>query len=158
LEASGYAQYEISNFAKPGHACKHNLDTWRMHQWVGLGPSAASQQDGWRGTNVSDLDVWSRQISEGRRATEDVAQLTPAVLVEDALIFGLRMNDGVDLAVLKTRWKTAPWRQVEALLGRLADEGLALREGERVKLTLRGRLVADAIGSEIMGAFSEEAA
>jgi oxygen-independent coproporphyrinogen III oxidase len=68
------------------------------------------------------------------------------------------MNDGVDLAVLKTRWKTAPWRQVEALLGRLADEGLALREGERVKLTLRGRLVADAIGSEIMGAFSEEAA
>jgi oxygen-independent coproporphyrinogen III oxidase len=58
LEASGYAQYEISNFAKPGHACKHNLDTWRMHQWVGLGPSAASQQGGWRGTNVSDLDVW----------------------------------------------------------------------------------------------------
>ena len=44
LGAAGYPQYEISNFARPGHECRHNLNTWRMHEWIGLGPSAASQQ------------------------------------------------------------------------------------------------------------------
>ena len=45
LAAAGYAQYEVSNFARPGHACRHNLNTWAMYEWVGLGPSAASQQE-----------------------------------------------------------------------------------------------------------------
>ena len=51
----GYAQYEVSNFARSGHACRHNLNTWHMHEWVGLGPSAASQHDGLRGGNIADL-------------------------------------------------------------------------------------------------------
>ena len=58
LAAAGYAQYEISNFARPGHACLHNLATWRMQEWIGLGPSAASQHGGWRGANIADLAVW----------------------------------------------------------------------------------------------------
>lgn len=158
LEAAGYDQYEISNFAKPGHACRHNLNTWRMQSWVGLGPSAASQHQGWRGTNVADLDLWAEQVARGERMVEDRAELTPQLLVEDALIFGLRMNEGVDLAQLKRRLPSAPWPQVEALTGRLVDDGLAERIGDRLKLTLRGRLVADAIGSEIVGAFSTKEA
>ena len=54
VAALGYVQYEVSNFARPGHACRHNLNTWHMQEWVGLGPSAASQHDGWRGQNVAD--------------------------------------------------------------------------------------------------------
>lgn len=158
LEAAGYAQYEISNFARPGHACTHNLNTWRMLDWIGFGPSAASQHGGRRGTNVADLDVWSTQVARGERATEDRAQLTPQLLVEDALIFGLRMNEGVDLAALKRRLPCAPWPQVEQLCQRLVADELATRREDRLQLTLRGRLVADAIGSEIVGAFSTPAA
>jgi oxygen-independent coproporphyrinogen-3 oxidase len=153
LAAAGYAQYEISNFARAGHACLHNLNTWRMHEWVGLGPSAASQHDGWRGGNVADLDRWLAHLARGERMTEDRVALTPALLAEDALIFGLRMNAGVDLATWRARAPEAPWPAVEDVLATLAGGELLVRTGDNVQLTQRGRLVADAIGAEIMAAF-----
>jgi oxygen-independent coproporphyrinogen III oxidase len=79
--------------------------------------------------------------------------LTPALLAEDAMIFGLRMNEGVDVAAWRARCPAAPWPAVEALLARCVAEGLALREGPRVRLTNRGRLLADSVGAEVMEAF-----
>lgn len=156
LEAAGYAQYEVSNFARPGHACLHNLNTWRMHEWIGLGPSAASQQAGWRGGNVADLDQWLAGVARGERVTEDRVALTPALLAEDALIFGVRMNAGVDLAALRQRFPGAPWAMVRAEAERLAEAGLAELTDGRLRLTARGRLLADSVGTTLMDAFSEE--
>jgi oxygen-independent coproporphyrinogen-3 oxidase len=158
LAAAGYAQYEISNFARLGHACLHNLNTWRMHEWVGLGPSAASQHAGWRGANVSDLEKWGAHVAAGTRMTEQRVPLTPALLAEDALIFGLRMNEGVNLAALRARWPGAPWAGADALAARLAAEGLAERAGDSLRLTSRGRLLADAVGAEILETLSEPVA
>lgn len=157
LGAAGFAQYEVSNFARPGHACRHNLNTWRMHAWVGLGPSAASQHGGWRGANVSDLEQWQRGLAAGARMTEDRVALTPALLAEDALIFGLRMNEGVDLAPWRRRAPEAPWTAVEATLAALAEAGRLEQTGTIVRLTDRGRLTADAVGAEIMAAFEPAA-
>jgi len=154
LREAGYAQYEVSNFARPGHACRHNLNTWRMHEWVGLGPSAASQYAGWRGANVADLDKWLELLARGERATEDRVAATPAQLAEDALIFGLRMNEGVNLADWRARCPEAPWTTVDALLARCSAEGLTVLEGDRARLTDRGRLLADSVGAEVMEAFS----
>ena len=156
LDASGYAQYEISNFARPGRECLHNLNTWRMREWVGLGPSAASQHAGWRGTNVADLIVWDENLGRGERATEDRAALPPELLLEDSLVFGLRMNEGVDLTALRASHPTAPWKAIDQLAGRLAEEGLATLRDGRLALTLRGRLVADAIGTEVMTVMDEK--
>lgn len=156
LADAGFAQYEVSNFARPGHACLHNLNTWRMHEWVGLGPSGASQHDGWRGANVSDLEKWRQNVARGERITEDRVALTPELLAEDALIFGLRMNAGVDIDEWRARCPDAPWAAVESLLARLADEEFAALAGSVVKLTDRGRLVADSIGVEVMEAFASE--
>jgi oxygen-independent coproporphyrinogen-3 oxidase len=153
LEAAGYPQYEVSNFARPGHACRHNLNTWRMQEWAGLGPSAASQYAGMRGSNVADLNRWLELLDRGERATDDRVALTPELRAEDALIFGLRMNAGVDVAPWQTRVPRAPWPQVRALLERLVADGLAVLEGTTVRLTPRGRLVADAVGAEVMAAF-----
>lgn len=153
LAAAGYGQYEVSNFARPGHACLHNLNTWRMHEWVGLGPSAASQQAGWRGANIADLEKWHAHLAAGERATEDRVMLTPALLAEDALVFGLRMNAGVDLAAWRGRAPEAPWPQIEDTITTLAHAGWLVREGDQVRLTDRGRLVADSVGTEIMVAF-----
>jgi oxygen-independent coproporphyrinogen III oxidase len=157
LGAAGYGQYEVSNFARPGHACSHNINTWRMAEWAGLGPSAASQLAGWRGSNIADLREWSVRVGRSERMTEERLALTPALLAEDALVFGLRMNEGVDLGPLKGRCPDAPWERVEALLGRLSEEGLASSEGGRVRLTPKGRLLADSVGSEIMAAFDTRA-
>ena len=153
LEAAGYAQYEVSNFARPGHACLHNLNTWNMQEWIGLGPSAASQHGGWRGANPADLDRWREEVARGERMTEDRVELTPELRAEDALIFGLRMNAGVDVAAWRERAPAAPWVEVGAALGRLEENGLLVRTGERVRLTTRGRLLADSVGAELMAAF-----
>jgi oxygen-independent coproporphyrinogen-3 oxidase len=153
LGAAGYAQYEISNFARPGHACRHNLNTWRMEEWVGLGPSAASQHGGWRGANEADLAGWLARVEGGRRMPEDRVPLTPALLAEDAVVFGLRLNAGVDLAPWQLRCPDAPWAAVTERIDQFEADGFALREGSRVRLTDRGRLLADSIGVEMMGAF-----
>jgi oxygen-independent coproporphyrinogen-3 oxidase len=158
LGGAGYSQYEVSNFARPGHACIHNVNTWMMAEWAGLGPSAASQHGGWRGSNVADLAGWMERVGRGERMTEDRSELSAALLAEDALVFGLRMNAGVDLARLRSRCPGAPWQRVEALVDRLVSEDLAARDAGRVRLTHRGRLLADSIGSEIMGAFDAPAA
>ena len=153
LDAAGYAQYEISNFARPGHQCRHNLNTWRMEEWIGLGPSAASQYGGWRGANVPDLARWRADLDQGRRARTDRVELTSRVMAEDSLIFGLRMNEGVDLPVLRGRFPAEPWGRIDALAVRLTEEGLAVMGDGRLRLTLRGRLVADSVSGEIMAAF-----
>ena len=83
--------------------------------------------------------------------------VTPALLAEDALVFGLRMNAGVDLAAWQARCLEAPWGAVEALADRLVAEGFAERSGSQLRLLNRGRLLADTIGAELMGAFESEA-
>ncbi|MBC8009473.1 MAG: coproporphyrinogen III oxidase family protein, partial [Burkholderiales bacterium] len=159
LGAAGYAQYEVSNFARPGHVCNHNLNTWRMHEWVGIGPSAAGQHDGVRGGNPADLEKWGAQTRRGERMTEDQVELTPALLVEDAVVFGLRLNEGVDLDALRGRFPGVEgWAALDSELARLEDGGLVERAGATtVRLTRRGRLLADAVGAELMGVVGETA-
>jgi oxygen-independent coproporphyrinogen-3 oxidase len=157
LAAAGYAQYEISNFSRPGHACLHNLNTWRMHEWVGLGPSAASQHAGWRASNPPDLAQWHADIAAGRRAEADRTELTAALLAADSVTFGLRMNEGVSLPRLQQRFRTPHWDRFLDLLPRLLLEGLVVDSPEgRIRLTARGRLLADAVGSEVIAAFAGE--
>jgi oxygen-independent coproporphyrinogen-3 oxidase len=154
LATKGYAQYEVSNFARPGHACRHNLNTWNMHEWVGLGPSSASQHDGWRSANPSDLGLWLTDVAAGRRAMTDRVALTNDLLAADSVIFGLRMNAGVSLPQLRRRFPTKQWGGLEDLLPRLLSDGLLVATTEgRISLTPRGRLIADAIGAEVMEAF-----
>ena len=155
LAEAGYQQYEVANFARPGHACQHNLNTWRMHEWIGLGPSAASQHGGWRGGNVANLGQWLSGLEQRARMTEDRLALTPAQLAEDALIFGLRMNAGVDLDRWRSLAPNAPWHEVDSRIQHLLNDGLANLDGSRLRLTDRGRLLADAVVLEMMEAFQE---
>jgi oxygen-independent coproporphyrinogen-3 oxidase len=158
LETSGYAQYEVSNFARPGHQCRHNLNTWSMQEWVGLGPSGASQHAGWRAANPADLTQWHADLAAGRRATADRVALTNDLLAADSVIFGLRMNDGVSLPRLRRRFPSAGWAGLEDLLPKFLFGGMLVASVEgRISLTPRGRLVADAIGAEVLEAFESAA-
>ncbi len=151
LGAAGFSQYEISNYTRPGHACRHNLNTWAMQQWLGFGPSGASQHGGWRYQNPPDLAAWRADLAAGRRGTMDRTPLTPALLAADTLIFGLRCNAGVDLAAAQRRFPTANWSAYRALAARLVAEGVAeWAAPEVLRLTHRGRLLADSVGAAVL--------
>ena len=148
----GYAQYEISNFACEGHACHHNINTWRMEEWQGYGPSAASQCGGRRFQNPANLRSWLDGLKSGALVHEQCVNLTPALLFSDSLIFGLRMNSGIDLAQLATRYSMAQPSSLHTLAKDLQQEGFLTVNGTRWQLTLEGRLRADAIAVSILDA------
>jgi len=151
LGEAGYRQYEVSNYALPGHACEHNLNTWRMQEWLGFGPSASSQLGLRRWTEPHSLPEWLAGLQSGQPRYAEQVDLTPAMLAQDFLIFGLRMNAGVDLEAFSRRFAgdtPAGWDEFkESLIG----NGLAVQDGPMLRLTEAGRLVADRIGEEILG-------
>jgi oxygen-independent coproporphyrinogen-3 oxidase len=153
LDEHGYAQYEISNFARPGHACLHNLHTWGMEEWLGYGPAAASQWRGRRFQNPANLEHWQQGLAAGVPVREQVVELTPEILFADAIIFGLRKNEGVVSAALEERFGIKTPDALADLISHLGEESYLLQEDGGIwRLTLEGRLRADAIGAAVLEA------
>jgi len=153
LEAGGYSQYETSNFARPGHACRHNLITWEMGSWIGYGPSASSQWGHVRWTNPANLDQWIKGIEAGQPVREQAKALSARDLLCDALVFGLRLNEGVDLFSLAERFETPVPQGVRDLFADLVEENLMELAGTRFRLNGEGRLRADAVGVAVLEKF-----
>lgn len=153
LEDHGYGQYETSNFARPGHACRHNLITWEMGSWIGYGPSAASQWGCVRWTNPANLDQWAKGVEAGAPVREQAKALSPRDLLCDALIFGLRLNAGVDPFALAERFEAPLPQGVRDLFADLVEEGLMELAGPNFRLTGEGRLRADAVGVAVLERF-----
>lgn len=153
LEKLGYTQYEISNFAKPGMECVHNLNTWRMHEWIGCGPSAASQYNGERYQRPANLDVWIEGMVSGKPIKDELVVLNDLILLADSIVFGLRMNEGIDLNELKKRYSiTAKLEALDALLDRLITEELLEDRNGRLSLSSKGQVLCDAIGTKVLEA------
>jgi oxygen-independent coproporphyrinogen-3 oxidase len=153
LEAGGYSQYETSNFARPGHACRHNLITWEMGSWIGYGPSASSQWGHVRWTNPANLDQWIKGIEAGQPVREQAKALSARDLLCDALVFGLRLNEGVDPFALAERFETPLPQGVRELFADLIEEEIMELAGTRFRLNGEGRLRADAVGVAVLEKF-----
>jgi len=149
LGEAGFRQYEISNFARPGFACQHNLNTWDMQEWLGYGPAASSQYRGRRWTEPPSLDDWLKGMESGCPRLIEEQVLSTEILAQDALIFGLRHTEGVDCHELECRFGSLPAGWAE-LATSLLQEGLAEIPESRFRLTDRGRLLADRIGAAIL--------
>ena len=145
LEKAGLAQYEVSNFSRPGRECRHNLNTWRMREWVGVGPSAASQFAMRRYTNIPSLAEWAKGVETSCPARIDEELLTNESLAKDCLIFGLRMTRGVDFGELSERFPDHDWAKEAATAESLKAEDLAEFDGKHLRLTPKGRLLTDQV-------------
>jgi len=150
LEDAGYVHYEVSNFAIPGRECAHNVNTWRMQEWIGVGPSAASQIGMRRYANVASLDDWIRGVETGKPARKDEMKLDDDILATDCIIFGLRMVRGIDFSELEARFPNRDFSREKRIAESLADDELAIFEGKILRLTEQGMLVADEAALEFM--------
>ena len=134
LESAGLRQYEISNFARPGKECRHNLRYWRYEPFLGLGPSACSHVGGRRWCNRRELGAWTEALRKGEPITEEMTELPPEAGVKEALIFGLRLVEGVDLGALGECFGVDPETAFAAEIAELERDGWLVRDGDTVRI------------------------
>ncbi len=136
LVEAGYEQYEISNYARPGRECRHNLAYWLGDDYLGIGPSAFSTVGLERWQNQPDAAGYSEKIRRGDSAVSFHEALDPATKLAERIMFSLRTNRGV------SRSEVAAWPEEVATF---TDRGLMESRDSRLVLTRRGRMVADHI-------------
>ena len=146
LTGAGYVHYEVSNFARPGAECRHNLKYWTDRPFVGFGPSAWSYLDGVRSREVSDVEGFLEAVRKGEApATETVAGGARERL-QEALFAGLRLVGGVDLDRLARAYGAEDLLSgYRAALQQMEAAGLVALEGSRLRLTQRGFPVANEV-------------
>jgi putative oxygen-independent coproporphyrinogen III oxidase len=150
LAAAGLAAYEISNHARPGESCRHNLHYWRSGEWLGIGPGAHGrlERDGERiATEAWRLPkVWLERAERSGTGERTRAVLSRLERVEELLVMGLRLAEGVDLARLQAV-AGAPLAEIldTAALERLAADGLLEMQSGRLATTAPGRQRLDAL-------------
>ena len=149
LEAAGYRQYEISNAARPGRRCRHNLKYWSDGAWVGFGCGAHSTRDGRRWRNVSETVSYVERVAGGASPVAHERELSTGERATDALFLGLRLTEGVDVAAVERRYGVRVWERWGGDLTRCVEAGLLEDDRERLRLTRPGRLLA----SEVMQVF-----
>jgi oxygen-independent coproporphyrinogen-3 oxidase len=138
LSEHGFEQYEISNYARPGRECLHNLAYWHGKDYLGLGPSAFSTIGRRRWQNIADTQSYIAKTARRDSARTFEEHLEETTRESERIIFGLRTNHGV------LRSKIV---QQESELDDLEKAGYLEGVGDYVRLTRAGRLVADEIGA-----------
>ena len=149
LEEVGYEQYEISNVARRGEYSRHNLKYWTDGEWLGFGCGAHSTRAGVRWKNVGGTEDYVARIRRGEDPVGERRALTAAERLGDALFTGLRLNDGVDLAAVRSRYGVDVRRRYGPALVPFVEAGLLVDEEDRLQLTRQGMLLAN----EIMSVF-----
>ena len=149
LPGQGYNAYEISNFARDGKACRHNLHYWRIEPYLGFGPSAHSFDGARRSWNVRSLDEYLKCVAEGRSPVSGEEVLDPVQLHNEKLAFGLRLSGGVSvMADLGYDSVMDFARQFEVHLERWTDH--LVLAGDRLSLTEQGIFLADTIAANLL--------
>jgi len=166
MAAAGYRQYEISNWALRGQECRHNLVYWRNGDWLGLGAGAHSHLGGLRFADVyspkryvqlagetaqappEDRDAGA--LVKGMRQVTFVEEPRPELARADTLIMGLRLNEGVSLAEFRRRFGPDADEDYAATFEEFVSLGLLERANGRIRLTGRGRLLANELFTRLL--------
>jgi oxygen-independent coproporphyrinogen-3 oxidase len=140
-EAKGLTWYELSNWSKPGHQCRHNIAYWQNKNWWGLGPGAHSHVDARRFWNVKHPTTYKQKVFAGESPVLDSEKLTKEQIKDEAILLGIRMREGLALELLEPM-------QME-VLAVYRENGFVELHDDRVVLSPAGRLIADRIVREI---------
>jgi oxygen-independent coproporphyrinogen-3 oxidase len=143
LRAAGMDWYEVSNWCRPGAACRHNLGYWGGGRWWGAGPGAHSYDGTLRYWNVKHPNAYAKILGEMTLPVAGFEELSESDRHTEDVMLRLRMRDGLALAVLN------PGERGRAAAA--VSDGLLRSDGEKLMLTDRGRLLADAVVRSLLG-------
>ena len=156
LGEMGYQRYEISNYAKPGKECRHNIGYWTEVSYLGLGLGASSYMDGCRFSNEKDLRRYlaldlEHDCGEGlRELAGPVEQLSREARMEEFMFLGLRMNEGVTRAAFEQSFGVPIEAVYLETLRKLKDQGLLQMVAGRIALTDKGMDLANYVMAKFL--------
>jgi oxygen-independent coproporphyrinogen-3 oxidase len=146
LGEAGYQHYEISNWAKPGYASRHNLKYWRREPYLGFGAGAHSFSGTERWANAHDAAAYVGAVTAGRLPVEQLEKLTPESALEEELFLGLRQLEGIDVGRIERRYGVS----LDSRFARLTSAGLIERQGSLVRLAAGRVSVSNEVFVELM--------
>ena len=149
LTGAGFEHYEISNFARPGKRCAHNANYWANGEYLGLGVGAASYLDGERFVHGKNLDEYVAAVEAGAPIPSDRERLDGAARAGEAVMLSLRTAEGVDVAAFAERYRLDFHAFYQPVIEEQRAQGTLDVTPGRVRLTRRGRFVAN----DVCGAF-----
>ena len=154
LKEQGYERYEISNYARRGYACRHNVGYWTGREYLGLGLGASSYIQGCRFRNEPDLQKYSRIRMDGSEADEklhlEMHPLTEKEQMEEFMFLGLRMMEGVSGSEFLERFGQNMWNVYGDVLKKLEANHLIVVESPRVRLSEFGIDISNYVLSEFL--------
>jgi oxygen-independent coproporphyrinogen-3 oxidase len=150
LHSSGFEHYEVSNFARPGAGCRHNIVYWQAREYFAFGPGAARYVHGVRTTNCRSVVRWMNSWKQSQPCHEDFEQLSAEEKAREAILLALRLRSGLQIAEFERRFKCS----LRTLAGDVLDQQLQSQMVEIVdgalRLTPRGLLLTDTIVAEYL--------
>lgn len=150
LKMNGYNQYEISNYAKEGFECKHNILYWKCENYLGLGVSASGYLNNTRYNNISDLDEYNKLIHSGKKPIEWQEKLSIKDEIEESIFLGLRMNEGIKFKMFYEKYDFNFEEEYKNEINKLKNMNLIeIRDGV-LKLTQKGREISNSIFVEFI--------
>jgi len=149
LRSAGYEHYEISNWAKPGFRSQHNAVYWANESYLGLGVGAASYLGGVRSTHTKSLEEYVDAALAGRPIPGEAERLEGAAAAGEAIMLALRTAEGVDVVRFRERYGVDMHDAYGTVIGELVEAGMLVSDAATVRLTERGRFVAN----DVCGAF-----
>ena len=151
MAAHGYDRYEISNYAKKGYECRHNIGYWTGVEYLGLGLGESSYTYGYRYHNTENLQEYlSLNLYEGGAAARDIEELSLEDKMEEFMFVGLRMMKGVSGSEFLERFGQNMWNVYGDALKKLEQQGLIEVDAPMVRLTELGIDVSNVVLSEFL--------
>ncbi|MCX0369782.1 radical SAM family heme chaperone HemW [Clostridium perfringens] len=150
LEENGFNQYEISNYAKEGKECRHNLAYWNMNNWIGVGSAAASYINGKRIKNISSVEEYINSIKDKGEAVEEIINNSKNDNMEEFMFMGLRKINGIDENEFKNRFSMNINDVYGEILNKYIGEGLLIRESGRIFLSEKGIEISNVIMADFL--------
>lgn len=140
LKENGYNQYEISNFSKKTYESKHNTNCWKQKQYIGLGTSAHSYLNKKRYSNTNNIEEYIKNIQENNISKNITIheEQTEESTINEYMILGLRMIQGININEFKQKFKTDPTIKYKEILEKLQKENLIQITKTSIKLTKQG--------------------
>jgi oxygen-independent coproporphyrinogen-3 oxidase len=145
LEAAGFEHYEISNFARPGHRCRHNEVYWANEAYFGFGLGAARYLNGRREVNTRDLFAYMGKVMTGESAVQQSEELEPEERARETAVLQLRRQEGIERRAFQRQTGFQLDVVARPTIERYARRGLVTDDGERVRLTGEGKILADSV-------------